>query len=138
MASLLTSCSKTTPQGVTMTKAVDGDVADIVAATVATAAASKRRVLVVVGAPWCEPCVRFHDAVAKGAFDDVLAGVDVVEFNMDVDRTRLEAAGYSGRMIPLMVLANADGTASTKHLEGSVKSEAAVADLRGRLSALLR
>ena len=107
-----TSPPSPTSAGVTTKVAPAGDVAAIVAAQVQASSSAGRRVLVVVGAPWCEPCVRFHDAVAKGTFNDILAGVDVVEFNMDVDRARLDDAGYSARMIPIMVLPLPDGRAS--------------------------
>jgi hypothetical protein len=133
-----TTPTTTAPRGVHTTSAPAGDVAGLVGQQLATSNAQGRRVLVSVGAPWCEPCVRFHDAVARGDFDDVLAGVDLVEFNLDVDRARLEQAGYGSRMIPLLAVPGSDGRGGALRLEGSVKGEAAVADLRQRLGDLLR
>src|SRR5687767_9361720 len=44
------------------------------------------RVLVYVGATWCEPCQVFHKALASGELDEVLAGTKFVEFDADRDR----------------------------------------------------
>ncbi|MBC8072021.1 MAG: hypothetical protein IAG13_27105, partial [Deltaproteobacteria bacterium] len=52
----------------------------------------QRRLLVYVGASWCEPCQRFHDAVAQGQLDRELAGIRFLEFDADVDTAALTAA----------------------------------------------
>ena len=99
-----------------------------------------RRVLVYVGASWCEPCQRFHDAVASGGLDaDPRFGeLRLVEFDLDHDADRLREAGYAARLIPLLAVPLADGRASGKQMEGSIKGEGAVAQMAPRLSALLR
>ena len=55
--------------------------------------ASGSRVLVYVGATWCEPCQRFHRALESGELDEVLAGTTFVEFDMDHDGAELKKAG---------------------------------------------
>jgi len=98
----------------------------------------QRNVLVYVGASWCEPCKRFHQAVEKGELDEILRGTRIVEFDLDVDRDALQAAGYASRLIPLFAVPRDDGTASERRIEGSVKGEGAVEkDLVPRLRALL-
>ena len=46
-----------------------------------------------VGAPWCEPCRRFHEAVTKGLLDEQFGDLRFVEFDLDKDGERLQAAG---------------------------------------------
>src|SRR5580692_3512413 len=70
------------------------DVAAAVAAQVASATGGHKRVVVYVGATWCEPCRYFHDAAAAGQLDDQLGDLRVVAFDMDRDRDALGAAGY--------------------------------------------
>lgn len=96
------------------------------------------RVLVYVGATWCEPCRHFHDSLLRGELDGLLGAMRVVEYDLDQHRDALALAGYSSRMIPLFVVPGADGRASTQRMEGSIKGERAVPDnLAPRLRELL-
>lgn len=88
--------------------------------------AEQRRVLVYVGATWCEPCQRFHAAVQSGELNAELAGLRFLEFDRDRDGTELGEAGYGSRMIPLFVVPSADGSGSPLRIEGSVKGPEAV------------
>lgn len=101
------------------------------------AKADGRELLVYVGAPWCEPCKRFHDAAAAGELDTVFPKLRLLEFNLDRDKERLEQAGYRSRMIPLFARPGADGTGSGQQIEGSIKGEGAVAEITPRLRGLL-
>lgn len=113
-----------------------GDVAPLVQAHVR--ANTARTTLVYVGAPWCEPCERFRDAVKRGELDDALGNVDFLVFDLDKDAARLEAAGYGSRMIPLVAVPGLDGRATGKRIEGSIKGEGAVANMKPRVLELLR
>lgn len=105
---------------------------------VSSAAAAGERVLVYVGATWCEPCERFHEAVEAGELDGMLAGTRFVEFDADRHTEALGGAGYAFRMIPVIALPNPDGGASGRQLTGSIKGPDAVrANLVPRLQALL-
>jgi thiol-disulfide isomerase/thioredoxin len=115
-----------------------GDVVALVANELDRADTDDRVLLVYVGASWCEPCQYFHHAVEDGTLDDSLAGVRLLEFDLDRDRDRLVAAGYSSRMIPLFVVPAPDGRAGPRRTEGGVKGPAAVDHLRERLVPLLR
>ncbi len=98
----------------------------------------RRKVLVYVGATWCEPCQRFHRAATAGELDSLLAGTRIVEFDLDADKEALDRSGYSSRLIPLFAVPRADGTCSERRIEGSVKGERAMKeDLVPRLRALL-
>lgn len=94
-------------------------------------------VLVYVGAPWCEPCRAFHDALVAGDFDATLAGVRFLEFNLDRDRDRLAAAGYTSRYIPLFAVPEGSGRASGRQVEGGVKGPGAAQYVVGRLVPLI-
>lgn len=100
--------------------------------------ASGQRVLVYVGATWCEPCQRFHKALEAGELDDALAGTKFVEFDADRDRAELKAAGYASKYIPLFSVPDPNGHASGRAVEGSIKGDKAVREnLVPRLLALL-
>jgi thiol-disulfide isomerase/thioredoxin len=114
-----------------------------IAPFVATALKEGRRtrhgVLVYVGATWCEPCQQFHHAVDKGELDELLSGVRLIEFDLDVDRDALTRAGYKSDLIPLFALPNDDGTGSDRRIQGSIKGASAVQqNLEPRLRAFLR
>ena len=117
-------------------KAGSGDAAGAVKAAIA-AAGGERKVLVYVGAEWCEPCTRFHEAVEAGELDDALLGVQFVEFDSDHDRDRLEAGGYDGELIPRFVVPGNDGTPSDQRIEGGIKGEGAVEHIMARLAPLV-
>jgi thiol-disulfide isomerase/thioredoxin len=115
----------------------EGEVPTIVQREFARAKDERRTLLVYVGATWCEPCKRFHDAAAAGQLDATFPGLRLVEFDLDRDHDRLERAGYASRMIPLFAVPRADGTGSGQQIEGSIKGEGAVNQIAPRLSALL-
>jgi thiol-disulfide isomerase/thioredoxin len=115
----------------------DGDVQEIVRAELARAKGDGHRLLVYVGATWCEPCQRFHQAAKAGQVDARFPGMRLLEFDLDRDRDRLVKAGYASRMIPLFALPRADGTSSGEQIEGSIKGPGAVDQIAPRLTALL-
>lgn len=115
-----------------------GSVAAYVQSEQARAQAEQRKLLVYVGATWCEPCRRFHDAAKAGLVDKELGALRLLEFDLDRDRERLEGAGYTSQLIPLFALPGADGRASGKAIQGSIKGDGAVGNLVPRLLELLR
>lgn len=121
--------------------AATSDVADLrsfVAAQRAKATAQRATLVVYVGASWCEPCQRFHDALKAGELDASLSNLHFLEFDHDRAKGALAAAGYTSRMIPLFALPNPDGTASGQQIEGSIKGPTAVSqNLLPRLRELL-
>lgn len=113
------------------------DAAVVVKRELERAHTDKKRLLVYVGATWCEPCKRFHDAAESGQLDGVFPNLRLVEFDLDADGDRLARAGYSSKMIPLFAVPTENGIGSGKQIEGSIKGEGAVANLRARLQPLL-
>ncbi len=138
VAALVAGCdraARTPPRPQVIAGPAAGEVAPWVQAQLADA--SGRDVVVYVGAAWCEPCVRFHDALTAGQLDGALPTVTLLEFDLDRDEARLAAAGYTSKLIPLFARPAADGRASGRAIEGSIAGPGAVDELTPRLRALL-
>ena len=102
-----------------------------------SAAASGRHLIVYVGADWCEPCQRFHKAVAAGELNATFPTLTLLEFDHDAHNEQLKSAGYVSRLIPLFAVPDANGSSSGRHVAGSVKGDGAVANIVPRLRTLL-
>jgi hypothetical protein len=124
-------------EGVRWLRAQEGDVARLVQKEQANAAAHHRPLLVYVGAVWCEPCQKFHQAAERGDLDSTFPELTLLEFDIDHDRERLAAAGYSSRYIPLFALPKQDGTASGRQVEGGIKGDGAVGYVTAKVKDLL-
>jgi thiol-disulfide isomerase/thioredoxin len=114
------------------------DVAAYVSGAMTSAEQAHKQLLVYVGATWCEPCRRFHDAAAAGQLDASFGNLRLVVFDADRDKDALQRAGYISNLIPLFAAPRPDGTASGKQIEGSIKGEGAVAEITPRLQILLQ
>jgi thiol:disulfide interchange protein len=102
------------------------------------AEAAQLRVLVYVGASWCEPCQRFHQAVEHGELNGTLNGLRFLEFDQDQDAAALKTAGYAYQYIPVLALPDPDGRNHGKMISGSIKGPRAIQEnLVPRLQALL-
>jgi hypothetical protein len=100
--------------------------------------AAHLRVLVYVGAAWCEPCQRFHKAVEGGELNGALNGLRFLEFDQDRDASALKVAGYLYQYIPVLALPDPDGRNHGRMITGSIKGPSAVQEnLVPRLQALL-
>ncbi|HEX3773486.1 MAG TPA: thioredoxin family protein [Polyangiaceae bacterium] len=100
--------------------------------------AAHLQVLVYVGASWCEPCQRFHQAVERGELNGALNGLRFLEFDQDRDASALKVAGYVYQYIPVLALPDPDGRNHGRMITGSIKGPNAVQqDLVPRLQALL-
>lgn len=98
-----------------------------------------QRVIVYVGAAWCEPCRYFHDAAAKGELDEAFPNLRIVEFDLDDDEARLQVAGCRSRMIPLFARVTPEGKCDPeRRMMGSIKGPGAVTNITPRLRALLK
>lgn len=124
-------------RGVRFVKAEGGEVAALVRKERERAAADGRTLIVYAGATWCEPCQRFHQAALRGELDDEFPALSILEFDVDVDRERLVQAGYASKLIPLFVLPNADGRASSRRFEGGIKGDGAVRNIVPQLKQLV-
>jgi thiol-disulfide isomerase/thioredoxin len=117
--------------------APEGDVDKVVREAMAREAKEGRKVLVYVGATWCEPCKRFHAAANRGELDKAFPDLTLLEFDADRDGERLVTATYDTRLIPYFGKPGADGRGTGEHIEGSVKGDGAVGEITPRLQKLL-
>jgi thiol-disulfide isomerase/thioredoxin len=115
----------------------EGEVDAVVRQGLQATTAAGDRMVVYVGASWCEPCEAFHQAVERGELDEDLAGVRFLEFDSDRHGGRLPAAGYGGRLIPRFVLPLPDGRGSEHRTEGGIPGDGAVEHIMARLRPLL-
>lgn len=118
-------------------RAPAGAATPVVHEALVAAVAGHRKLVVYVGAGWCEPCQRFHHAALEGQLDATFPDVTFLEFDADHDGDRLASAGYRSTYIPLFVLPNSDGTSSGQQIEGGIKGEGAVKQIVPRLQDLL-
>jgi hypothetical protein len=101
------------------------------------AKARGRTLLVYIGAKWCEPCQRFHKAAESGALDNDFPRLTLLEYDLDIDGSRLSKAGYAPGSIPYFGVPGDDGKATTRAISGSVAGEGAVDDIVPKLRDLL-
>lgn len=117
--------------------AVEGGLSPALRTLRAQEATRGRDLIVYVGASWCEPCRRFHDAVADGSLDGVFPSVTFVEFDLDVDKARLAGAGCDSRMIPLFAVVEPETGRCGARIAGAIKGPGAVNNIAPRLTRLL-
>ncbi|MER2559237.1 MAG: hypothetical protein ABTQ32_00865 [Myxococcaceae bacterium] len=120
-----------------ITPPMDGPVSAILASQLERSKTEHRRVLLYAGAPWCEPCRIFHEAVDRGELTGKVGALDLVAFDAQADAERMLLSGYESQFIPVFALPGPDGKATGKHIEGSVKGPGAVDDIVPRLKTLL-
>ena len=125
------------PKGVQFIAAPQGRLVHIIKRERARAQADGYALLVYVGAAWCEPCQRFHQAAAAGKLDEQFPKLRLLELDRDRDEKRLENAGCLSQLIPLFSHTTHQGRCSTRRIFGSVKGPGAIANITPRLKALL-
>ncbi len=113
------------------------DIAALVQTRARAAEGAHRRLVVYVGASWCEPCRAIHDAAVSHRLDAEFPDLTLLAFDLDRDGAALERAGYTSPLIPLFALPEADGRASARREYGGVKQGDNVALLVGKLHHLL-
>jgi thiol-disulfide isomerase/thioredoxin len=130
-------CGTERPRGVEIVAAPEGDVPTIVKRELERAGKDRRQLLVYVGATWCEPCRRFHEAAKEHRLDGAFPQLRLLEFDNDRDGARLAMAGYTSQFIPLFARPGTDGRGVGRQIEGSVKGDGAVEQIVPRLRGLL-
>jgi hypothetical protein len=96
----------------------------------------KAELIVYVGATWCEPCTRFHDAALRGDLDARYGNLTVLEYDHDRDKDALKAAGYVDTYIPVFALPAADGRPQ-RSFAGSIKGPEGLTRILSDLEKLL-
>lgn len=113
------------------------DASALIREEAARAEAENRKLVVYVGAPWCEPCRRFHEAAKAGELDDAFPQLSLLEFDRDKHEAALQAAGCESELIPLFARPSSDGKCSDRRVEGAIKGPGAVAFITPRLKTIL-
>lgn len=113
------------------------DVAPTIARELSRAQRDRKHFVVYLGASWCTPCVRFHDAAAAGELDSMLGDIRMLVFDADRDGDALQRAGYRYSLVPLFAIPNPDGRASGRQIEGSIKGADAIQIIAPRLRDLV-
>jgi hypothetical protein len=134
---VLAACSKSPARLELVDATPAADVKPQIAGELARTTAAYKHMLVYVGASWCEPCGQFHDAALAGKLDATFGDVRMLVFDADRDNEALDRAGYKYQLIPLFAVPRADGSASGRQIEGSIKGVDAVAQIAPRLRALV-
>jgi hypothetical protein len=114
----------------TLLPAPGGDVATAVARHAAKAEHEGGKLLVYVGATWCEPCQEFHKAAEEGKLDATFPGLTLMVFDADLDGERLAVAGYRSNLVPLFVRPSSDGTSSQRWQTSRRACKSSCADAR--------
>ncbi len=96
-----------------------------------------RSLVVYVSATWCEPCVRFHEAVDAGKLDSSLPNLRLLEFDFDKHEERLAKAEYLQQDLPLFAVPNPDGTPTQRYVTGAAKGPKGLAELTTKLQKML-
>lgn len=131
------SSSPTPPSRADLVIAGPGPVPAEVAAARTRALQEGRRLVVYVGATWCQPCEHFLSAVQAGDLPAHFGDLRFLKFDHDHDETRLNESGYGGELIPRFVVPAADGAATANRFEGSTKGPEAMTNIVPRLEGIL-
>lgn len=115
-----------------------GPVQEQVSSAQRLAVAEGRRIVVYVGATWCEPCKYFLESIEANTLPGSFADLRFLKFDHDADEERLNDSGYGGQMIPRFVVPGADGAATDKRFEGSTKGPQAMDNIVPRLERILK
>ena len=113
------------------------DVAALVKQQQQELTAAHRRLVVYVGAAWCEPCQQIHAAIVSHRLDTEFPDLTLLAFDLDRDGAALDRAGYSSSLIPLFAIPDADGRGGRKREFGGRKDIDNVPLLTGKLHRLL-
>jgi thiol-disulfide isomerase/thioredoxin len=120
-----TPTSTPTPAGPRfITVPTDADVLSAIRTETQRAKKEGRVALVYLGATWCPPCRRLHDAIESGAGNAKLANVTLLAFDVDRDGDRLDALGYKSKYIPFFAVPRPDGRASDQKMDTSFEKTA--------------
>jgi thiol-disulfide isomerase/thioredoxin len=132
-----TATAATKAKGIELIPAPPGDVPAVVKTERDAARARGRKLLVYIGATWCEPCQRFHHAAEAGELDSEFPTLSLLVFDADRDGDRLRAAGYAPGYIPYFGVPDEEGKATSNATEGGIKGEGAVEHITPRLAKLV-
>jgi thiol-disulfide isomerase/thioredoxin len=124
--------------GLELIPAPPGDVSTLIRTGREQAKAHGRKLLVYIGATWCEPCQRFHQAAEAGLLDDKFPTLSLLVFDSDADEKRLHAALFGPGYLPYFGVPDEAGHGTSTVVSGSVKGDGAVDNITPRLLELIK
>src|SRR5579871_5708124 len=103
-----------------------GDPAAFVRTEIERARHDEKKLVIYVGAKWCEPCQRFHQAAEAGSLDASFPDLRLIDLDHDADEAAVGGLGCGSQMIPLFSLPDATGHCTDQRAEGGIKGDGAV------------
>lgn len=113
------------------------DLAGWIAGQKKIARASGEQVVLYMGASWCEPCKRFHEAVEAHELDDKLPRTRFLQFDAEQHGEALVTLGYTSKYVPLFAIPGDDGKSIGRQISGSIKGAGAPDEIAPRLKKLM-
>ena len=110
---------------------------DFVRAEASRAEHEKKKLLIYVGASWCEPCQRFHKAAEAGELDNAFGDLRFIDLDNDANEAEIEALDCKSKLIPLFAVPNSEGKCADRRVEGGIKGDGAVAYISPKLRAMV-
>lgn len=101
------------------------------------ARADQKKLVLYVGAKWCEPCQHFHEATERGELDAAFPDLRLVQFDHDDEAATIAELGCGSNYIPLFSVPDADGHCTRKQIQGGIKGTNNVAFLTDKLRKLI-
>lgn len=103
----------------------------------ARAKADQKKLVLYVGAKWCEPCNHFHEATDRGELDAEFPDLRLVSFDHDDEAATIAALGCESQYIPMFSVPDAEGHCTRRQIQGGIKGAGTVAFLSKKLRNLI-
>lgn len=101
------------------------------------AKADQKKLVLYVGAKWCEPCQNFHEATERGELDAAFPDLRLVAFDHDDEADTIAELGCGSHYIPMFSVPDSNGHCSRQQIQGGIKGTSNVAFLTEKLRGLI-
>lgn len=103
----------------------------------ARAKADQKKLVLYVGAKWCEPCNHFHEATDRGELDAAFPDLRLVAFDHDEESSAIAALGCESQYIPMFSVPDDEGHCTRHKIQGGIKGASNVEFLSKKLRNLI-
>ncbi|MFO0614501.1 MAG: thioredoxin family protein [Polyangiaceae bacterium] len=103
----------------------------------ARAKADQKKLVLYVGAKWCEPCNNFHEATDRGELDEAFPDLRLVAFDHDDEASAISALGCDSNYIPMFSVPDEEGRCTRRQIQGGIKGANNVAFISKKLRNLI-
>lgn len=101
------------------------------------AKSDQKKLVLYVGAKWCEPCNHFHEATDRGELDAAFPDLRLVAFDHDEESNAIAALGCESKFIPMFSVPDAEGHCTRQQISGGIKGSGTVDYLAKKLRNLI-